>query len=156
MHGGRSRDLGGLGFAVVDGLRGDLRLHDLHIGSEERESGQRSGANRETFTRSRGRVSERIEHIGAFAHEWFLSGHLGVTAGIIRDRTISIGGERDTESREHTDSGDADSVKTHEEALSATGEEKCAHDGDRGREQGGPRGFHSLGDTGDDHSSRSR
>ena len=87
----------------------DLDL--LDIGGQQRQRRQRGRADSEPLARSGGRVPQRIERIGAAAHLGSQLAHLGVSARIVGDRAVGVGGQRDAQRREHPHGGDADAVK---------------------------------------------
>ena len=62
-------------------------------------------------------LPERVEHVGALADERRLAGHLGVAAGVVGDRAVRVGRERDAQRGEHADGGDADAVEAEQEVL---------------------------------------
>ena len=62
-------------------------------------------------------ISESVEDVCTLTYLRVEFAHLGVTAGIVCDRAVSVSCESDTESREHTDSCDTDTVKTCTEAV---------------------------------------
>ena len=89
------------------------------------------------------------------------TGHFGVPAGVVGDRAVSVGRERNAEGREHPDRRDADAVKTERERLNVREVEtgraaerenrRDADDDDRR-----PNAEHTFGDTGDNDRRRAR
>ena len=99
--------------AVVQ--QSDAYLFD--IGGQQRKGRQRGRTDGEALARGGRRVAQRVERIGAFAHFGSQPAHLGIAAGIVGDRAVSVRGEGDAQRREHADRGDADAVKAQRHAL---------------------------------------
>ena len=85
----------------------------LYIRCKEGQTGKSGRTYCEAFAcRSRG-VTERVESICAAAHFFTQTTHFGISTGIVGNGAISISGKGYAESRKHSDSSNADSIKTH-------------------------------------------
>ena len=83
----------------------------LHVGGDEADGRQHSGADGETLTGGGGGVSESVEGVGAVAHVFLHSrGHLGDAAGVVGDGAVGVSGEGHTKRGEHAHGSDGDSV----------------------------------------------
>ena len=79
-------------FAGTD--QGNLDL--LYIRSQECERREGSRTDSKALTGSRCGVTKCIEGIGTLTNLCRQTRHLGVTAGVVRDRTVGVGSECDT------------------------------------------------------------
>ncbi len=88
--------------------------------------------------------------------------HLCVAASIVGDGAVSIRGQRDSQSGEHADSGNANAIKAARDALGsegqleAVGAEVAQYDGYGDGDDRDAGGDHSRTDTFDDNGSRAR
>ena len=94
---------------------GDLDL--LDVGGEKCQGGEGSRADGEALTCGGCRVAQCVEGIRAVAHLLTQSAHLGITAGIVGDGSVGVGGQCDAQCGEHTHGGDTDTI----EAMSQGG-----------------------------------
>ena len=83
-----------------------------HVGGEQREGGERGGANREAFADGGGGVAHSVEAVGAGADLLGQLAHLGDAAGVVGDRAVGVHGELDAGVGQHADGGDCDAVQT--------------------------------------------
>ena len=122
-------------------------VHDLCVGDEEGERGERGRTDGEAFSDGSGRVADAVEFVGAFADFVFEGAHFGNTAGIVGDGAVGVDGELDTGGGEHAEGRKGDAVQT-------AGEEGT-RDGDADEENGNDAGNHTNGETADDVCGRS-
>ena len=64
-----------------------------------------------------GRVAQAVESVRSLTNDRIQSGHFGVSTSIVSDRTISVGCQCDTQRAEHTNRGDAYTVKPQGEVV---------------------------------------
>ena len=126
----------------------------LNVGGEEGEAGEGGRADGKAFAGGGGGVAQRVESIGALAHAFAQTAHLGVAAGIVGNGAVGVGGEGDAESREHAYGGYAYAVEAHthigevEARCKPRAEDNATHHGDDG--DGGR--YHAEAYARDDHS----
>ncbi len=85
----------------------------LDIRCEQGKACESCRTDSEAFAGGGSGVAQRIESVGATAHFLTERTHFGITAGVIGDRPVSVGGKSDAECGEHANSGDTDTVETH-------------------------------------------
>ena len=91
------------------------------------------------------------------AHLFTQSAHLGITTGIVGDRSVGVGGQGDTQRREHTYGSDADAIEAVGQTLrrhrevEAVGKEVTQHNGHANGDDGDAGRDHTRTDTLDDH-----
>ena len=88
---------------------------------------------------------------------WLEPTHLGVTPSIVGDRSVGVGGEGDTECREHADGRDANAIEAEAEVVRGeqvgrvepSGKEEGEDDGHGDRDHRDGRGDHTHAEAGD-------
>jgi len=79
-------------------------------GSEEGKRGEDGGSNGESLSGGSGGISEGIEGIGGLSDTLIELSHLGDSSSVVGNGAVGVGSEGNSESREHADGGDGDSV----------------------------------------------
>ena len=88
---------------------------------------------------------------------WLEPTHLGVTTGIVSDRSVGVGGEGNTECGEHADGRDANAIEAEAEVVrreqvgrvEPSGKEEGEDDGHGDRDHRDGRGDHPHAEAGD-------
>jgi len=137
----RARDVPGL----IDLSEPDL----LDVGGQQRQCGQCRRSDREPLSGGGRRVPKGVQCVGPLADMRLLTGHFGVAAGVVGDRTVRIGGERNAQGRQHAYRGKADPVQPEHELMPAAGKCVGQHDCHDDCGQGRPGAFHPLGKAAD-------
>ena len=104
----------------------DLRSHDvdgiqrncLRIGYEESQRCQRSGADGKALADGGCRITYRVKFVRDISDALIKSGHLGDTAGVVGDRTVSVDCDRTARCGQHADCCQRDAVQTCDEVGS--------------------------------------
>src|SRR5690554_7855840 len=99
-------------------FRGIQNLHKHHahflkVRSQKRQSSQSGTTNGKTLTGSGSRVPQRIERIGTLTHLGTQGTHLSISAGIVGNGTVSVGGQGNAQGREHAHRRNTNSVKAY-------------------------------------------
>ena len=137
-----------------------LNLFDIR--GQQRQSRQGSRTNRKPFTSCGSRIAQCIQRISPFTHLGIQTTHLGITASIVGYRPIGIRGQRNTQRREHTDSGNTNTIQPLTQRCSGQHileiETNRTQVGQNNRCRNGQhrhrRRNHPHTDTGDNHRSR--
>ena len=95
---------------LSDMLHTDLNLLDIR--SQQSQCRQRCRPDGKTFTGRRRRITQSIECIGTFTYFRIETAHLGISSGVVGDRPVSIGSQRNTQRRQHTDRCYTDSIES--------------------------------------------
>ncbi len=134
----------------------------FHVGCHQRQCGQCGRANGKPFSRGSGCVSQRIEHVGPPSHLGLQPAHLGISAGIVGNRPIRIGGQGDPQRGEHPHGGNRNAIQPHAQIFGRYHMGYVETDGRQvGEEDGGNNGGHrdhgrdkAGTHAGDDHRGR--
>ena len=89
-----------------------LKMNRLRVGHKKRKCSQRRRSDRKSLSDCRGRVAHRIQGIGNLTDTLIHAGHLGDSAGIIRNRAICIHGNRTSGRCKHSDRREGDPIKS--------------------------------------------
>ena len=93
-------------------------LYFFHIRSQQSQACQCSRSYGETLAGSGRGIAEGIEDIGTAADLRVQTAHLGIASCIVGYRTVSVGSQRDSESRQHSHCSDTDTVEAETEIFS--------------------------------------
>ena len=104
-----------VGHHHVGTIHGNLDFLDIR--GQKCQSGKCGRTDGEALTRSGRGVAKCIQGIGAVAHFLTQLAHLGVTTGIVGNRTVGVGGQCDTQCGEHTHGSDTHAIKSVGQAL---------------------------------------
>ena len=126
------------------------------IGGQQGQGRQRRRADGKTFAGGGRGVAQTVQGVGPFADHRLQAGHFGVAAGVVGDRAISVGGQRDTQRAEHADRGDANAVQAEGKVVDvgeipAAGETEGQQRRDADDDHRHPDAHHAVGDAADDH-----
>src|SRR5699024_9464450 len=108
----------------------------------------------ETFTGSSGGVAQGVQSVSSVTNFLAQTSHLSDTASVISNRAVSVGSQSDTQSGEHTNCCQRDSVQTHVEAFCTTGYKVADENCDTNDNSWDCSGFHTEAQTADDQGSR--
>mmetsp|Transcript_7661 Transcript_7661/g.28706 ORF Transcript_7661/g.28706 Transcript_7661/m.28706 type:complete len:524 (-) Transcript_7661:804-2375(-) len=81
-------------------------------GIHQCESGENSTSNSKTFSCSSSSVTERVQSISLLTNLFWKSSHLSQSTSIISNRTVRISSQSYTQSTEHTNSSNGDTIYT--------------------------------------------
>ena len=113
-----------------------------HVRGEQRQRGQRRGADGKALADGGGGVTDGVEPVGAGADFRRQFAHLGDAAGVVGDGAVSVDRQLDAGVGQHADGGDCDTKQA--------GKLVRAEDG-RCDENGRPkRGVHAVAEPGND------
>ena len=132
--------------AELNKLASNFYLCCLCEGDEQCEGGQSGGADSEALAHCCGGVADCIELVGDLTDGVVETAHLGDTAGVVGDRTVSVDRNGDTGGGEHTDCCKCDTV----EVGALVGNK----DSNANQNDGDPGGHHADCNAGDDGRSR--
>ncbi len=96
----------------------------IDVGSNQGQSGQRGGADRKAFSGSSGGVAQRVQGVGAVANLFAQAGHLCDAARVVRNRTVSVGGQGDAQGGQHADCRQRYAVQAGVEVSRAAADKK--------------------------------
>ena len=115
-------EVGNGGLSGIDGLALDILHHHagtihrnldfLDVRGEESEGRECSRTDGEALTRSSSGISKRVERVSTMTNLFAEFTHLSVTTGVVGNRSVSVGCQRNTQRREHSHSSDTDAVKS--------------------------------------------
>ena len=126
----------------------------IDVGSNQSQSGQSCGTNCKTFTGSSGCVTQGVQSVGSVTNFFAQTSHFSDTTSVISNRAVSVGSQSDTQSGQHTNSCQRDSVQTHVEAFCTTGYKVADQNCYTNDNSWDCSGFHTKAQTTDDQGSR--
>src|SRR5690554_4569807 len=103
-------------------FRGIQNLHKHHahflkVRSQKRQGCQSRTTNGKALTGSGSRVPQRIERIGTLTHLGTQTTHLGISAGIVGNGAVSIGGQGNPQSGKHPHCSNTNPIETNIETT---------------------------------------
>ena len=132
-------------------LHGNLNFLDVRCQQCQCREGCRTDG--KAFTGSGGGVTQGVKGIGTMAHLFSQLTHLGVTTGIVGNRTVGVGSQGDAQCGEHAHGGNADAVQTVCQTLArhaqveTVGKAEAEDDGHTDGDDGDAGGYHARAYT---------
>ena len=125
----------------------------MGVSREQRQSGQRSGTDSKAFTDCSGGVAHRIQRIGDLTYAFRQFRHFRNTAGIIGNRTISVNGNGNAGSCQHTYSRQGNTINTQFGIGCAAHYKESNEYGNRNKHNRQERRIHTYRQTGNNNRS---
>ncbi len=122
----------------------------LDVSAQKGHGRKGCGTDRVSLSGSCGGVAQRIESVSPFPDLGIHVAHLGVSTRVVRYRTISVGGKRDSQGRKHSDRADSDPIQAHRGIRESVREPVGQQDRDADGNHRDPGGDHSGSQPRDD------